>query len=578
MRVFGKLGFKRRACSPGMIQARGEVVLFDESMGNGCFVSHQWTARHHPDPESKQLRVLQEALKHLLSTQGSVSLDFATESFVPSAKSLPLQEFQSRPLFIWYDYFSVPQLHEPPPQPVECGESNKQGQAIRSIPTYVSKCRFFFALCPTMDCSVEVGVLNASAWARRGWCRVERAARELSEHGSWILIQSSTCIELVGTALSFVSGSVGEGEFTVEADRKRLGPVIREVVKRRLILSLRAGDLPCYRRHLNLQAVHFRGLDVVPVTHDFFPDEEPTTLDDIVAQFLHQNGLADVSSRDAAGWRPLHYAAMSGNVPVMEGLLLQRADPNSRTKKDEPSLGFPAWMSPLHLAVFYRHVEAARVLIAAGAKPEGGAFPPMSFAAMSNNVEGIRLLCEAKGNPTGKNIVGIPSTRVAAYFGAVSALEEMLSHGNPGPVELAVVLRNAMLRPGGSARMVQLLVDLKADIDVPFDLRRDLNGIGRLLNEVKSLQHRYGKTTVMTEQCHHAHGTTPLMAAILSGQFEGAAALIAAGARLDLKNCRGWTAADFARSQWIPEFLQRGLEGDPSECIRVTSLAMYIEI
>ena len=558
-----------------VMQVRGEVVLFDESMGNSCFVSHQWTARHHPDPESKQLRVLQEALKHLLSTQGSVSLDIASTSFVPSAKSLPFKKFQARALFFWYDYFSVPQLHEPL---VAADEGNKQEKAIRSIPAYVSKCRFFFALCPTMDCSVEVGVLNASAWARRGWCRVERAARELSEHGSWILVQSSTGIQLVGTGLSFVTGSVGEGEFTVEADRNRLGPVIRDVVKRKLILSLREGDLPCYRRHLNLQAVYFRGLDVVPVTNDFFPDEEPTTLDDIVAQFLHQNGLADIRSWDASGWRPLHYAALSGNLRVVEGLLLQRADPNRRTIRDDPTLGFPGFLSPLDIAVFYQHNGLAQLLIAARAQPEGAFMPAMQLAAMSDNVEGIRLLCEAKANPTKRNVFGVSTTRVAAYFGAISALEELLTHGNPGPIELAMVMWNALLRHGGSARIVQLLVDLGADMNVAYDIHRDVNCFGRLYNRVKSLQHSFGQPTIMSKHCFHSHGCTPLMAAIMSGQFEGAAALIAAGARLDLKNCRGCTAADFARDQSIPDFLQCGLEGDTSECIRVTSLALYVEL
>ena len=87
--------------------------------------------------------------------------------------------------------------------------------------------------------------------------------------------------------------------------------------------------------------------------------------------------------------------------------------------------------------------------------------------------------------------------------------------------------------------------------------------------------------------------------------------------RLDLKNCRGWTAADFAKGQLIPAFLQQaiacfcqslhtasftsfrvwfhrlgvdslvtvssrmpqtaspeGLDGDPSECHRVAALAV----
>ena len=46
------------------------------------------------------------------------------------------------------------------------------------------------------------------------------------------------------------------------------------------------------------------------------------------------------------------------------------------------------------------------------------------------------------------------------------------------------------------------------------------------------------------------------MAALQSAQYEAAAALIAQGCRLDIKNGRGWTAADFASNHSIPQFLQ----------------------
>ena len=71
------------------------------------------------------------------------------------------------------------------------------------------------------------------------------------------------------------------------------------------------------------------------------------------------------------------------------------------------------------------------------------------------------------------------------------------------------------------------------------------------------------------------------MQALKSAQFEAAAALISAGARLDLRNCRNWQAADFVRGQSIPQFLKLGLEGDTSECRRVSSLAIadgYVEV
>ena len=65
-----------------------------------------------------------------------------------------------------------------------------------------------------------------------------------------------------------------------------------------------------------------------------------------------------------------------------------------------------------------------------------------------------------------------------------------------------------------------------------------------------------------------------LMHAVRTAQYEGAAALIAAGANLELRNCRGYTAADFAKDAYVESFLQQGLHGNRVECQRVSSLAV----
>lgn len=333
---------------------------------------------------------------------------------MPSAKGIPFQVFQSRPLFLWYDYFSVPQQENRAGHVTDGSDGSMQAKAINSIPAYVAKCRYFFALCPTIACPFEGRVLSVASWSSRGWCRLERASRELSENDSWILIKSSQALEVVGTAGSLVTGSVGEGDFTVESDRARLGKVMKTIVKRKLILSLQAGDLPSYRRHLNLQAAHFRGFDVEPINLlGSSPDPLSLPLDppkrddgDEVPRFLHQNGFGKVSSSDAAGFWPLHYAAISGRVPLIEALLKLRADPNRRTSKDEPKLGLPPWLSSLDLAILYKHNDAAQLLISAKSQLEGGLQPTMAVAAIGDNVEGIRLLCASRGKPTSRGKFG----------------------------------------------------------------------------------------------------------------------------------------------------------------------------
>ena len=363
------------------MKADGRLVLFSDDMGRAVFVSHQWLAKRHPDPDFKQMRTLQDALRRLLSSHGFVSLDVVTESLVSAASPFPMQELQEEALFFWYDFFSCPQL-----EPTFSAEQDGgQANAIKSIPAYIARCHFFFALCPVLDCPFEGKVLSAAGWSRRGWCRAERAARELSPSSSWILIQSDTCMEVVGTAGSFPSGSVGEGDFEIAEDRQKLAPVMKQMLVQKLNHCLRVGDLPGFRRHFNLQAVHLRGLDIEPVSGLL-----PCGPQCRVAEFLYQNGLRRVGEADSAGWRPLHYAALAGDTEVLRGLLERRSDVNWRTFKEEPTLGIPPLTSVLDIASFYKHHEATRFLLEARAELERGfTASAVQCAAMSDNARSL---------------------------------------------------------------------------------------------------------------------------------------------------------------------------------------------
>ncbi|CAE7388613.1 ANKRD44, partial [Symbiodinium sp. KB8] len=552
------------------LKAQGELIIFSRYLGRAAFVSHQWMSKHHPDPDFRQMCTLQDALRQILRGEGSLSLDLVTETMVQTAKPLHTKDFQTQAVFVWYDYFSCPQLEHRPYTVIE-PDNLQQANAIHSIPAYIARCEFFIALCPVLDCPFEGKVLTAATWSRRGWCRLERAARELSPKSMWILIQSATSIEAVGTVLSFPSGTVGEGDFGIAEDRQKLASVMRKILMQKLNHCLRVGDLPGFRRHFNLQTVYLRGLDIAPVA-GLLPSCEGG--DDVVAEFLHQNGLRTVGSADSAGWRPLHYAALGGNVEVLRGLLEQRADVNRRTWKDEPILGFPPFLSALDLTVLFKHHEGTRLLLAARAHLEGGLAPVVQFAAIHDNAEGIRLLCTAGARPLARNLFGLSTLQCAAGLAATAAVEELVLQGRPNSLDLSRALWSATVFRGASPELVQRLIALRADIDFQTNLRRDYRPLGRLLFAGKACQHRFGRKTVLTAGAYHAHGSTPLMEAIRSAQFEAAAALIAAGARLDLRNSRSWAAADFARGQSIPRFVQLGLSGDPSECERVSSLAL----
>lgn len=82
------------------------LVEFTDGMGNAIFVSHQWISPWHPDPELAQFQHLQGALKNIMSTsKTSIDLDSVIEITFPTARSISTEEFRSKALFIWYDYF-----------------------------------------------------------------------------------------------------------------------------------------------------------------------------------------------------------------------------------------------------------------------------------------------------------------------------------------------------------------------------------------------------------------------------------------------------------------------------------------
>ena len=117
------------------------------------------------------------------------------------------------------------------------------------------------------------------------------------------------------------------------------------------------------------------------------------------------------------------------------------------------------------------------------------------------------------------------------------------------------------------------LLELRADVDARPEFSPTLPG--RMLVAAKTLQHRLGRKTLLSRWTYHHSGQTPLMAAVMTGQYEGAATLIAAGARLDLCNSRTWTVADFAQGRSVPRFLLEAFEGQLESCQRVAARALY---
>jgi len=143
------------------LKAQDLLVEFRKNTGQAAFLSHEWLDIGHPDAECKQMRVLQDALKHMMGNLHSIPVDLASEGFGEGVKPLPTSKL-SGPLFFWYDYFSCPQMDDEWSRGVLL-------DAINSIPAYVDECSFFFALVPVLEHPNHV--LTPSSWHHRGWCR-----------------------------------------------------------------------------------------------------------------------------------------------------------------------------------------------------------------------------------------------------------------------------------------------------------------------------------------------------------------------------------------------------------------------
>ena len=65
--------------------------------------------------------------------------------------------------------------------------------------------------------------------------------RELSPENTWIMIKSQTELELVASPVGAGGGggAPGEGVFTVARDKRKLAPILRQTLRRKLVLSLK---------------------------------------------------------------------------------------------------------------------------------------------------------------------------------------------------------------------------------------------------------------------------------------------------------------------------------------------------
>lgn len=550
------------------LRADGVVTEFDPALGKAAFVSHEWVGKRHPDPDMRQFRVLQDALRNVLSGEARVMVDMPTELSIglsKAAESTCALAHADR-IFFWYDYFSCPQLEgqESPGVPTE---KSALRDAVNSIPAYIAQSDLFLALCPVLTSREKQSLLSHSTWSNRGWCRVELAVRELSSKvPDCILVKSPVHLEMkVETSVK----SAGEGVFTVESDRAAIAPVLNNFFKSKLSSLLKGGDFPKYRLLLNQQRARLRGLHVQSV-EDLVPSFDDTGSPgcNYTNRFLHQNGFQHLNECDAAGWTPICYAAVKGDPTLVEALLDARANPNDTTRKPRMDADIGKRTPVLCISIKFQNLKVAELLIRrrAAINVKNNFLPPLHFAAFTNNPEAVKTLCRHRADLGIKNSFGLSAWHSAAMSSSDTgwdALDELLAQhdGPPDPADQPLF---TCAINGAAPRAVARLVAARADVNRQYKPSL-LEPLGAFL-QIKSLLHRAGTRSMFSTWAYHHYKMTPLMTSLLFGNFEVASALLMAGASTGVKNYRSKTALDFAKDIHAPSYLLAGLQGDLMPC------------
>jgi ankyrin repeat protein len=173
---------------------------------------------------------------------------------------------------------------------------------------------------------------------------------------------------------------------------------------------------------------------------------------------------------EPAGRQPLHYAARTKNVDVIDVLLDAGANPNAMDSMGD---------TPVNTAIWEGNIEVVRLLLRRGAdpnlKPKSKAHnPPLLIAAMAGKSEMVKLLIEVGADPNGLGELRQTPIIVAAYseddqvaYESSAALVRAGADINRRDKFSSTALFNAALRK--AYRTMELLLHAGANTDFVYD-------------------------------------------------------------------------------------------------------------
>ena len=164
----------------------------------------------------------------------------------------------------------------------------------------------------------------------------------------------------------------------------------------------------------------------------------------------------------------LHAAAARGDVAEIEKRIASREDKEATDSRQR---------TPLHVAVYLKKHDAARVLIRLGADPnklEADRYDIITIAAVANDVPMLRIAIEGGGNPKavtsrydGTALIAAAHLGHAEVVRMLIAAKAPLDHVNN--LKWTALIESIVLGDGGRnhTETLRALVEAGADVNIP---------------------------------------------------------------------------------------------------------------
>ncbi|CAE8720241.1 unnamed protein product [Polarella glacialis] len=177
---------------------------------------------------------------------------------------------------------------------------------------------------------------------------------------------------------------------------------------------------------------------------------------------------------------------------------------------------------------------------------------PLLSAGSGGNPEGIKIRIASGSNPYHKVFSSCAPMVHACLHGCHESVAAFLEAGMPVSGDHGVPLLHMSMLQGGDPILVQRLLEARADIDEPVEVRSLIFSIAF---SMASFKYWLGSRDKFCTVGYNGINSTPLIMSVATGSFAVAQCLVDAGARLDCRNSRGKTAWDLAKELAAPSSL-----------------------